>query len=126
MDEVTVSPVQVATAGVLIVIDEIGKMECLSSAFRKELVEVLTSPNPVLATIAMQGDSFIECLKDREDVSVFTMNGASRDTLFASILNSIRESTSRNHDVQKERQHRCSEDHHPLQSNTAETDPSDR
>jgi nucleoside-triphosphatase THEP1 len=69
-------------------------MECLSPAFRSAVLEALNSPDPVLATIAMKGDAFVESLKAREDVSVFVMNQSNRDTLFASILSSVRESIS--------------------------------
>jgi nucleoside-triphosphatase len=76
----------------LIVIDEIGKMECLSPVFRNAVVEAFDVPNTVLATIAMKGDSFIGGLKAREDVTVITVNQSNRNTLIAPILSSVRES----------------------------------
>jgi nucleoside-triphosphatase THEP1 len=36
-----------------VVIDEIGKMECLSSLFRKTLLDILDMPNTVIGTISL-------------------------------------------------------------------------
>jgi nucleoside-triphosphatase len=74
---------------VLIAIDEIGKKECLSEVFRKVVVKVLDSPNPVLATIALKGDHFIQGLKNHDDVSVIELNQANRDMLVSSVIESI-------------------------------------
>lgn len=45
---------------VLIIIDEIGKMECMSDKFKKLLKEILNSQKPVIATIALKGGGLIE------------------------------------------------------------------
>jgi nucleoside-triphosphatase len=69
-------------AGVrLIVIDEIGKMECLSPRFRDQVAALLDGPIPVVATVALRGDSFIEGLKVRPDVRLFVVTEANRDAL---------------------------------------------
>ena len=88
--EIAVPSLRSSSADILIVIDEIGKMECLSEVFRKAVMEVLDSPNLVLATIAMKGDSFIQGLKSRDDVSVIELNQSNRDTLVSSLRDSIR------------------------------------
>ncbi len=44
-------------------IDEIGKMEALSAAFREWVENILNSPWPVVATIALKGTSWIEGVK---------------------------------------------------------------
>jgi nucleoside-triphosphatase len=41
------------------VIDEIGKMECLSPAFVRAARRALSEPVPVLGTIALVGSGFI-------------------------------------------------------------------
>lgn len=89
IDEIAVPSLKPSTADILIVIDEIGKMECLSEVFRKAVIKVLDSPNLVLATIAMKGDHFIQGLKSRDDVSVIELNQANRETLVSSLLDSI-------------------------------------
>ncbi len=65
----------------LIVIDEIGKMECFSRAFQKAVVRALEADTPVLATIALRGDRFIEGLKAREDIELVQITPANRDNL---------------------------------------------
>jgi len=64
-----------------IVIDETGKMECFSSAFREAVLRALDGPVPVLATIAAKGGGFIAKVKDRPDVEIVTITTANRDRL---------------------------------------------
>ena len=70
----------------LIVIDEIGKMECLSVKFRKFIQEVFNSGKRVIATIAFKGNGFIEEIKKRDDVKLFVMTKENRDILLLEIL----------------------------------------
>lgn len=72
-----------------IIIDEIGKMECLSKKFRKLLVDVLDSEKLVAATIALKGGGIIEKIKKRNDVRLFGMKLGNRESLLAEILNEV-------------------------------------
>jgi nucleoside-triphosphatase len=74
----------------LVVIDEIGKMECLSGRFRSLLGERLESPVPLLATIALRGTSPIEGIKERTDVRIITMSTANREEKFREVLGAVR------------------------------------
>jgi len=65
----------------LVVIDEVGKMECFSEAFRRSLVAVLDGPNTVLGTIAVRGTSFIESVRRRADATLLEVNFANRNEL---------------------------------------------
>jgi nucleoside-triphosphatase len=65
----------------LIVIDEIGKMECFSVKFKETVVMALDSEVPVLGTIGLRGDAFIQSLKRREDVEVIEVTWGNRDHL---------------------------------------------
>ena len=65
----------------LIVVDEIGKMECFSARFRELVVAALDSDRAVLATIALRGDRFVEGLKARSDVTLLHVTRQSRDEL---------------------------------------------
>ncbi|MBN2227584.1 MAG: hypothetical protein JW763_09480 [candidate division Zixibacteria bacterium] len=65
----------------LILIDEIGKMECLSRKFTELMAKLLDSSTPVIATIAKKGGSFIERIKHREDVEIIEVTAISRDQL---------------------------------------------
>ena len=73
----------------LILIDEIGKMECLSEKFKKLLIEVLDSEKGLIATIALKGGGLIAEVKERQDVKLFTMTKSNRDSLLYEILGEI-------------------------------------
>jgi nucleoside-triphosphatase len=70
----------------LIIIDEIGKMECFSDQFKKLLKEVLDSEKWVIGTIASKGSGFITEIKGRKDVKIFEITKKNRDFLFLEIL----------------------------------------
>ncbi|MBM4326660.1 MAG: AAA family ATPase [Deltaproteobacteria bacterium] len=70
----------------IIVIDEIGKMECFSEVFRRTLVEVLDGPQTVLGSIALKGDPFIEGIKRRPDVDLVIVTQKNRDLLTAAVV----------------------------------------
>jgi nucleoside-triphosphatase len=79
----------------LVVIDEIGKMECFSRAFREAVVQALDSDTPVVATVSLRGDRFIEELKAREDSLVIEITRANRDHLVSDLVGRIREMLGR-------------------------------
>jgi nucleoside-triphosphatase len=74
----------------LLVIDEIGKMECLSERFRFLLGTWLDAPVPLLATIALRGTPPIEEIKTRTDVRVVIMGMHDRDERYREVLGEIR------------------------------------
>jgi nucleoside-triphosphatase len=74
----------------IVVIDEIGKMECLSPQFRETLIEVLESPNRVLGSIALRGDAFIEAIKLREDVTVVGVTSRDHGILVDQLINTLK------------------------------------
>ena len=65
----------------LIVIDEIGKMECMSRVFIDAVNRTLGSPVPVLATVAAKGGGLIAQVKARPDVEIVTVTTGNRDRL---------------------------------------------
>jgi len=79
------------SADVLVVVDEIGKMECFSPLFRGAVLSALDSPNPVLASIAERGDAFMEGIKSRSDIEVHKILTSNRDLLGVSIVDGIRD-----------------------------------
>ena len=79
----------------LIVIDEIGKMECFSAQFRQMVVAALDSDCAVLATIALRGDRFVEGLKARPDVTLLHVTHQNRDELVGKVTEWAREVLSR-------------------------------
>ena len=66
----------------LLVVDEIGKMECLSGRFCDAVRRALDAPLSVLATIAQQGGGFIAEVRRREDV---TLHEVTRENRAASV-----------------------------------------
>lgn len=70
----------------IVVIDEIGRMECLSARFRQTLDQVLDSSNRVVGTIALKGDTFISAIKARPDTLVIPVSEKNRQTLAHEIL----------------------------------------
>ena len=81
IDQVAVPSMIPSKADEIVVIDEIGKMECFSPLFRQTLVKVLNSENPVLGSIAMKGGKFIQKLREREDVLLVHVTEKNRDEL---------------------------------------------
>jgi nucleoside-triphosphatase len=72
---------QVGKEADVFIIDEIGKMECLSAIFVQAVTRVLDGPVSVLATVAAKGGGFIARVKARPDVETVTVTTANRDRL---------------------------------------------
>jgi len=72
-----------------IIIDEIGKMECLSLQFERILKEILDSEKWVIGTIALKGSGLIAGVKERKDVRLFEITKKNRDSLFSEILTEV-------------------------------------
>jgi nucleoside-triphosphatase len=70
----------------LVMIDEIGKMECLSRRFQQMIRDILGSERLLIATIAQHGSGLIGEIKRREDVRIYTLTPQNRDTIAESIL----------------------------------------
>ncbi len=70
----------------IIVIDEIGKMELFSHEFEELVTKVLDSPYPLLGVIKEHGEGFIQEVKARQDVRLFTLTVENRDSLLQEIL----------------------------------------
>jgi len=70
----------------LIIIDEIGKMECLSDPFKNLLKKIFNSGKLVIAIIALRGSGLITEIKKRQDIKLYEMTSHNRDTLFLEIL----------------------------------------
>ena len=81
VDRIAVESIIPKTSHESVVIDEIGKMECFSSLFRKTILDFFDMPNVVIGTISLRGDPFIEEIKDRNDVLVVEVSEKNRDEL---------------------------------------------
>jgi nucleoside-triphosphatase len=67
--------------GDVIFIDEIGKMETFSRKFVETVESILDSLIPVVATVGQRGGGFIEEVKRRTDVLLWTVSRANRDRM---------------------------------------------
>ncbi|MGD9330704.1 MAG: nucleoside-triphosphatase [Desulfobacterales bacterium] len=70
----------------LVVIDEIGKMECFSALFREMTQAALASDKKVVASVAHRGGGFIAEVKERWDVRLQTLTWENRDHILPEIL----------------------------------------
>lgn len=86
IDRIAVPSMMPDQPDVLVVIDEIGKMECFSGLFKKTLISILDSEHRVLGSITMKGDRFIRQVKARDDVLLVTVTPKNRDKLVSMYL----------------------------------------
>ena len=85
VDTIAVPSMVAENDNVIVVVDEIGKMECFSAMFRQTLVTVLDSPNTVVGSIALKGDAFINAIKKRPDSRLIPVSEKNRDVLAAEL-----------------------------------------
>lgn len=75
--------------GYLIILDEIGKMECFSEKFVEAASRALDAPNIVVGTITLGGTEFIASVKQREDIEILEVTPKNRNELPQVILDRI-------------------------------------
>lgn len=75
--------------GRIVLIDEIGKMECFSERFVKIVDACLSSEIPLVATVSEKGGGFIEEIKRRDDVTLVTLTIGNRDSMPERIIRLI-------------------------------------
>lgn len=73
------------TSAKLFVIDEIGKMECLSEAFAAAIRELFASNRSVLATVARKGTGLISEVKNYPGTRLYNLTRQNRDKTIAEI-----------------------------------------
>lgn len=73
----------------IIILDEIGKMECFSEVFKRAALGALDSKNVVVGTITFGGDEFILGIKRREDIEIHEVTPENRDMLPEMILQKV-------------------------------------
>ena len=79
LDQIAVPSMLPSTPDQIVVVDEIGKMECFSRLFKETLLNVLSSANLVIGSVAIKGDRFIQSIKKRDDVSLVSITEKTRD-----------------------------------------------
>jgi len=72
--------------GRILIIDEIGKMECFSETFVRRVREIFQAGYPVLATIPLRGGGeFLEEIRRQRDVKTFIVTIENRGALPAQL-----------------------------------------
>lgn len=74
----------------IVIIDEIGRMECYSAPFRQLVMRLLDSPQIFVAAIALKGTGFIAQVKDRPDCILDHVTVGNRDRLAGEVADRIR------------------------------------
>jgi nucleoside-triphosphatase len=80
-ERVAVPALEQAGEDEVAIIDELGKMELASDAFREALAGLLDRPVPVVATVQSASHAFTDALKRRRDVETMRVTNANRDEL---------------------------------------------
>ena len=81
IDSIAVPAMDADNEKVLVIIDEIGKMECFSDLFRDTIIGALNSKNPVLGSIALSGGPFITKIKRRDEILLVEVSKENRNFL---------------------------------------------
>lgn len=69
----------------LIVMDELGKLEENAIKFQKKVHECLDSSTDVLGIIKKKHNDFLDSIRDRDDVTILTVNQENRDAMISKI-----------------------------------------
>jgi nucleoside-triphosphatase len=81
----------------LVVVDEVGKMECLSPRFIEAMEYLWIQPVPLLITVAEKGGGYIAALKEKSGKTMITVKPANRDELPKRILQLLGLGASKDH-----------------------------
>jgi nucleoside-triphosphatase len=90
LDQIAVPSMLPSTPDQMVVVDEIGKMECFSRLFKETLIQALSSDNLVIGSVAIKGDRFIQSIKTRDDVSLVSISENTRDLALKLFLQELR------------------------------------
>lgn len=72
-------------------VDEIGKMECLSDVFLERVRALLDGDRPVLATVGAGGEGFRQEVRRRRDVELWRVTEENRERLPGDLVERLRE-----------------------------------
>lgn len=73
----------------LLLIDEIGRMELLSNRFQRLVARCLDSPIPVVATVMQNPHSFLDQIKQRDDVRLIKLTRENREQHIRELVDQI-------------------------------------
>lgn len=76
----------------LIIFDEIGPMEMYSEQFKRTILELLNNSRPLLGTIALKSDPWLDAIRQHERVKLYTLTLENRNAIvdqLTHLLNSV-------------------------------------
>jgi len=73
-------------SAMLVVIDELGRMELFSQKFQDKVLEVFDHPLPILAVLQDSHNPFLDAIRGRDDVRVIRVTRKNRDELVGEIV----------------------------------------
>jgi nucleoside-triphosphatase len=73
-------------AGQVVIIDEIGKMELYSEAFKTTVLKAMAGDIPIVATALTAPHSWVDALKARPDVTLWQVTMENRDQMVARVI----------------------------------------
>ncbi len=80
-ERVALPALRAPRSGGVVVVDELGKMERASAAFREAIMELLGRDVAVVATVHVGHHRFTDALKHRPDIRVIRVTEGTRDAL---------------------------------------------
>ncbi len=91
LDRIVASTLCGESSSRFVLLDEIGKMECLSKPFVNAVRAILDSGQTLVATVGLHGSGFMADVKRRPGVEVRTLTTRTRDSEPARILEWLRQ-----------------------------------
>jgi nucleoside-triphosphatase len=73
----------------VLIVDELGKMELASKAFREAVSAIFDEPRIIVATVQSTSDPLADALKRRPDVETLRVTTSNRDSLPAQIAERV-------------------------------------
>ena len=80
-DRVALPALRTPRTGGVVIVDELGKMELASAAFRDAVMQLLERDVAVVATVHQTRDRFTDALRRRPEIRVIRVTEATRDAL---------------------------------------------
>jgi nucleoside-triphosphatase len=81
-------------AGQIVVIDEIGKMELFCGPFKDVVLQAVSGPEPVVATVMAKPNPWVDSLKAMPTVTLWEITAGNRDEMAKRVLAWLQDSAS--------------------------------
>ncbi len=78
--------------GTLVIVDEIGKMECLSASFKDRIARLLEDETPLFATVAVVGVGFVKRVRTDGRAKLFNVKRGESEAMAGEIVRHLMES----------------------------------